>query len=62
MTKLQSSTPILTNHRTADQLNMMLLVEKSEEDGRNFFVLAYTLMSWYGRNLNGLGLKFSIAQ
>ena len=40
MTKFRPSTPLLTNRKTADQLNEMLLVEENEND-QKFDVPAY---------------------
>ena len=56
MTTCWPSTLLLTNHRIADQSNVMSLVEKTV-DCRNF-VYCCTLVCWYyERNLDGLGFR-----
>ena len=60
-TKFRPNTPLLTNHRTTDQSNLMSLVKRSVLEVLNFVITTCTLISrCYGRNLDDLGLGTSM--
>ena len=56
MTKFRTWKLLLTNHRTADHLNVISIVERSV-NGRNFDVPSYARMPVNGKDYDGLALR-----